>query len=155
MRRELTRPNIKNLSCNYYNTSPGIYETTDPLGANLSINFCTQKEMISRMGDWAYGLDGAVTFWYDNNHIYDATICVRTDLDQHLRNSVILEELYNGLGPIQDTFLRPDSIIYSEFSEPQELTRIDELILELLYHPEMECGMNAAQCEEVIRNLYY
>jgi hypothetical protein len=30
---------------------------------------------------------------------------------------VILEEVYNGLGPVQDTALRPDSLIYSDFSE--------------------------------------
>jgi hypothetical protein len=59
------------------------------------------------------------------------------------------------LGPIQDTGLRPDSIIYQEYSEPQELTEVDELILKLLYHPDILPGMNAAQCEEVIRRLYY
>lgn len=134
---------------------PGIIETADPLEANLNIHFCCQSEMLSKMGDWTHDLDGAVTFRYENNRIYDATICVRTDLSQHLRNSVILEELYNGLGPIQDTSLRPDSIIYAGFSEPQELTKIDKLILQLLYHPQMQCGMNAAQCEEVIRLLYY
>ena len=134
---------------------PGIIETEDPMEANLNIHFCTQSEMLSKMGDWARDLDGAVTFWYENNRIYDATIYIRTDLNQYLRNSVILEELYNGLGPIQDTSLRPDSIIYAEFSEPQELTEIDKLILQLLYHPQMQFGMNADQCEEVIRMLYY
>ena len=96
-----------------------------------------------------------MTFWYEDNAIYDATICYRTDLDQYLRNSVILEEIYNGLGPVQDTDLRSDSIIYSAFSEPQSLTEIDELILKLLYHPDILCGMNAEECEAVIRELYY
>lgn len=134
---------------------PGIKETTDPQEANLNIYFCSLPEMRTLMGDWANDLDGAVTFWYEYDRIYDATICIRTDLNQHLRNSVILEELYNGLGPIQDTSLRPDSIIYVEFSEPQQLTQIDELILRLLYHPQMQFGMDAAQCEAVIRCLYY
>ena len=87
--------------------------------------------------------------------IYDATICYRTDLDQYLRNSVILEEIYNGLGPIQDTALRPDSLIYQGFSEPQWVTPVDELILKLLYHPSILPGMDAQQCEQVIRSLYY
>ena len=134
---------------------PGIYQTQEPLEANLNIHFCDQQEMISLMGDNFYGMDGAVTFWYMDDVIYDAIICYRTDLDQHLRNSVILEEIYNGLGPIQDTTLRPDSIIYAEFSEPQELTAMDELILRLLYHPDIKCGMDAAACEEIIRLLYY
>ena len=90
-----------------------------------------------------------------DNEIYDAIICCRTDLDQDLRNAVILEEMYNGLGPIQDTDLRVDSVIYSGYSEPQRLTQMDELILRLLYHPQMECGMDAQQCADVIRQLYY
>ena len=71
------------------------------------------------------------------------------------RNSVILEEIYNGLGPVQDTELRPDSLIYAGYSIPQWLTPVDELILKLLYHPKMKCGMKAAAVEAVIRQLYY
>ena len=135
---------------------PGIYETDDPSATSLRIYFGDQEEMITLMGDTFTGMDGAVTFWYDGeNEIYDAIICYRNDLDQYLRNSVILEEIYNGLGPIQDTALRPDSIIYAEFSQPQALTDIDELILHLLYHPQIQTGMNAKECEAVIRQLYY
>ena len=134
---------------------PGIAQTQDATQANLRIHFCTQEEMLSIMGDSFTGMDGAVTFWYREDAIYDAIICIRTDLDQDLRNSVILEELYNGLGPIQDTTLRPDSIIYAEFSQPQMLTEMDELILRLLYHPRFRCGMTPKECEAAIRELYY
>lgn len=134
---------------------PGISEVQMPETANLRIHFCSQSDMVDLMGENFYGMDGAVTFWYSYDEIYDSIICYRTDLDQHLRNSVILEEIYNGLGPIQDTSLRSDSIIYSEFSDPQELSDIDELILKLLYHPNILPGMSAEQCETIIRQLYY
>ena len=135
---------------------PGISETQDWGAANLKIHFCGSSEFIDLMGDNFSGCDGGVTFWYDGaNQIYDATIGYVTDIDQEVRNSVILEEIYNGLGPVQDTSLREDSIIYAGYSFPQELTEIDELILKLLYHPDMKCGMNATECEAVIRNLYY
>lgn len=134
---------------------PGIYQSQELAEANLRIHFCSRDEMADLMGSGFYSMDGAVTFWYMDDVIYDAIICYRTDLDQYLRNSVILEEIYNGLGPVQDTALRSDSIIYSEFSEPQELTPMDELILRLLYHPDIQCGMDKAACEAVIRNLYY
>lgn len=134
---------------------PGIYETQDPGQANLQIHFCGESEMLALMGDQFIGTDGCVTFWYLDNEIYDATICYRTDLDQQVRNSVILEEIYNGLGPVQDTDLREDSIIYAGYSTPQELTDVDRLILQLLYHPDMLCGMDAESCEQVIRQLYY
>ena len=134
---------------------PGFRQAQEGESFNLRIYFCLQSEMPSRMGDWATGLDGAVTFWYNANEIYDATICYRTDVDQEVRNSVILEEIYNGLGPVQDTGRRSDSIIYAGYSTPQSLTAVDELLLQLLYRPELVCGMDAAQCEAVIRQLYY
>ena len=134
---------------------PGISQSSEPYLTNLRIHFCSPQKLQNIMGDSFTNMDGAITFWYDADIIYDAVICYRNDIDQHLRNSVILEEIYNGLGPIQDTLLRPDSIIYQEFSQPQALTAVDELILRLLYHPDIQPGMNADQCAEVIKQLYY
>ena len=54
-----------------------------------------------------------------------------------------------------DTVLRPDSIVYQYSNSNTALSEIDWLILTLLYHPEMRCGMDAESCEAVIRNLYY
>ena len=133
---------------------PGISRVEDSSQANLQIHFTDDQGFLNIMGPDLTGLDGAVTYWYDNNAIYDGVICIRSDLYRTLRTSVILEELYNGLGPIQDTMLRPDSIAYQEFSEPQALTKEDELILKLLYHPQIQCGMDAEACERVIRELY-
>ena len=112
--------------------------------------------MTTILGDNFADKDGGVIFWYNGaDQIYQATICYVTEIGQYTRNSVILEEIYNGLGPIQDTDLRQESIIYSGFSEPQTLHPIDELLLKLLYHPDMKCGMTAEECEAVIRQLYY
>lgn len=133
---------------------PGIMEVDSPELANLQLHFCTRREMLDLMGRDYNDLDGAMTFWYNDNEIYDAIICVRTDLAQNVRNSVIQEEIYNVLGPAQDTDLRRDSMIYSGYSTPQELTEIDELILKLLYHPDLQCGMTADDCETMIRLIY-
>ena len=135
---------------------PGIKKSESPEErVNLNFHFCKQSEIIPILGPNFTNVDGGVTFWYQNNAIYSEIICVRNDMDQKLRNSVIQEELYNGLGPVQDTDLRPDSIIYSQFSQPQSLTEVDELILRLLYHPNLKPGMNRTQCEKIIRQLYY
>lgn len=134
---------------------PGISQTEDLTKRNMRICFCDQETLLSLMGSDFENTDGGVTFWYNDNEIYDAIICYRTDVDQSLRNSVILEEIYNGLGPMQDTTIRTDSIIYQGFSQPQWLSPIDVLLLQLLYHPDILPGMNAQQCEQVIRSLYY
>ena len=135
---------------------PGMQETDDPVFADMTLHFCAPEDYLTLMGDQFIGTDGGVTFFYNGaDQIYDATIAYRTDIDQEIRNSVILEEIYNGLGPMNDTSLRTDSIIFSGYSTPQSLTPMDELILRLLYHPQMQCGMDAAACEAVIRQLYY
>ena len=135
---------------------PGMHIVEDPQLANLNVHFCEYDAYITLMGDNFYGTDGGVTFWYNGaNQIYNAIIGYRTETDQQTRNSVILEEIYNGLGPINDTWERMNSVIYGGYSIPQWLSEEDQLILKLLYHPAIECGMTAVQCEEVIRQLYY
>ncbi len=136
---------------------PGLFRTDDPFEADLTISFYSEAELATEMGEYVNGdsCDGIVHYWYESNIIYLEVIGIRNDMSQHLRNSVILEEIYNGTGATQDTMLRPDSIIYQEYSEAQDLTDIDLLLLRLLYHPSIECGMNAEQCEAVIRELYY
>lgn len=135
---------------------PGISQTENTWEANLNIYFTDEQGFVEIMGSDYTNMDGAVTFWYDGaDAIYQAVICIRTDIDQYLRNSVIQEELYNGLGPVQDTRLRSDSLIYQEYSQTQSMTQVDRLILQLLYHQDLRCGMNAQDCEAVIRNLYH
>lgn len=136
---------------------PGIFPAPEnmPQLLNLNIHFCTEDEMLDILGQNFAGCDGGVTFWYNGiNEINDAIICYRTDIDQEVRNSVIQEEIYNGLGPVQDTWLRDNSLIYAGYSTPQQMTDVDKVILQLLYHPDMLCGMNADACTQVIRELY-
>ena len=135
---------------------PGMYEVSDPGSADLKIHFVSQEEMISILGGNFYDYDGGVTIWWnDAQQIYEGVICIRTDLEQYVRSSVIREEVYNGMGPVQDTQLRPDSLIWSGYSTPQSMTQVDMLIMTLLYHPSIRCGMNGSECEAVIRELYY
>ena len=135
---------------------PGMQEAEEEYMADLTIHFCSQEEMVNILGDNFWGMDGGVTFWYDDaNRIYDAIICIRSDMTSPLRRSVILEEIYNGLGPVQDSDLRTDSIIWSGYAEPQNLTIIDEAILKLLYNEAIVCGMTSEECEAVIRALYW
>ena len=71
-----------------------------------------------------------------------------------LGQSGLLEEMVNCLG-LGDSTLREDSIVYQYGSDIKTLSEMDWLIIKLLYNPRIRCGMDAAQCEEVIRELYY
>ena len=99
---------------------------------------------------------GATEYWYytDTNEIHSARIGYRTDIDQSLRNSVLIEEIINTLG-ITDTVLRSDSITYQHSDFNTALSDLDWILLNLLYHPQMRCGMDAEACGIVLRRLYY
>lgn len=137
---------------------PGIAPAAEYEVANLNFYFLAEAAFYAKFGNGIQyeNSDGAASFTFNNttNIIYEGKIGYRTDIDQYVRNSVLLEEVYNLMG-FSDTTLRHDSIVYAGYSTPQQLTDMDWLILRLLFHPEMERGMNAAQCTEVIERLYY
>lgn len=137
---------------------PGMIEAEEGQAAAMDIYFCSEAEVIGLtdafVAEGEY-LDGAVRFWAYDDEIYSAVVGCRDDIDQDLRASVIVEEIYNGLGPVQDTELREDSVIYQYGSEAQKMSDVDLLLLRLLYNPAMKCGMDASQCESVLRQLYY
>ncbi len=137
---------------------PGIEAAPAPIAANLTLNFYNREDFQTYFGRVVNyeDADGAVEYWYYNatNQIHNASVGYRTDIDQYTRNSVLLEEVVNGLG-ITDTKLREDSITYQGFSQTQELSDMDWLIIKLLYHPDIKCGMDLEQCRAVIEKLYY
>ena len=136
---------------------PGIVPARENDLTDMALYFYDYESFNRSFGEFLnYEMaDGAVQYWYytDTNVIYDARIGYRTDVDQYTRNSVLLEEVFNGLG-ITDTVLREDSIAYQGFSQPQELSEIDWLMIKLLYHPKMKAGMNREECARLIREIY-
>jgi len=137
---------------------PGAKEVSEKEIPNLYIYFEGREAFDNRFMEFLNNeyADGAVRYWYDTdmNNIYEATIGYCTDMSEEVRDSVLLEELVNCLG-IGDTTLRDDSIVYQYGSDITELSEMDWLIIKLLHHPKIRCGMDSTQCEEIIRELYY
>lgn len=137
---------------------PGIYARAEGEPGNLMIGFWDSEDFNRSFLDFLNGEDayGATQFWYytDTNEIYTADVGYRIDIDQSTRTSVLIEEIINMLG-ISDTVLRPDSIVYQYSNDNTALSDIDWLILKLLYHPEIQCGMDFDGCRTVIEELYY
>ena len=137
---------------------PGIREAQEDEFENLTLSFLDPDSFRERFSDVVHGEDawGATQYWYytATNEIYTASIGYRTDIPQTDRNSIILEEIVNTLG-ISDSGRRSDSIVYQDSNDNLQLSEIDWLLLELLYHPDIASGMDAEMCEKVIRDLYY
>ena len=137
---------------------PGIREAQEDEAENLTLSFLDQESFRAQFSECVQGEDawGACQFWFYNAtyEIHTAAIGYRTDIPQPDRSSIILEEIVNILG-ITDSELRSDSIVYQHSNENLCLSDVDWLLLELLYHPDMDTAMDAEMCEKVIRDLYY
>lgn len=137
---------------------PGIYAAEQAGQENMSLSFLEPNAFREGFSDVVHGEDayGATQFWYytDTNELHTARIGYRTDIDQSVRNSILVEEVINSLG-ITDTVLRPDSVVYQYSNENTALTDVDLVILKLLYDPAIRCGMDAEDCRDVIWGRYY
>ena len=124
----------------------------------MSLSFLEPNAFREGFSHVVHGEDayGATQFWYytDTNELHTARIGYRTDIDQRVRNSILVEEVINSLG-ITDTVLRPDSVVYQYSNENTALTAVDLVILKLLYDPAIRCGMDAEDCRDVIWGRYY
>ena len=137
---------------------PGIYAAAEEESENLTLSFLQSDDFRNQFSDVIHGEEayGAAQFWYytATNEIYTARIGYRTDVDQNVRNSILIEEIINTLG-ITDTVLREDSIVYQYSDENTVLSDVDWIILQILYDPAIQCGMGAETCAIVVQNLYY
>ena len=137
---------------------PGIAMAQGHQRVTLTLSFLGPEDFHDSFSEVIGGGDawGAAQFWYytDTNEIHTARIGYRTDIPQADRNSILLEEIVNTLG-ISDSELRTDSIVYQYSNENLTLSDVDWLILKLLYHPDMECGMDRDSCHAVIETLYH
>ncbi len=134
---------------------PGIYKA-DGL-VSITIDFYKDTDFYREMGHIVSGnADGAVQYWYDTeeNYIYEGTVAYRTAMDDEIRVSVLKEEIINLLG-ITDTVLREDSITYQYSSTNEELSEMDWIILNILYNDQIKPSMDADECHEIIKRLYY
>ncbi|SEM12475.1 Protein of unknown function [Roseovarius azorensis] len=87
------------------------------------------------------------------DHTYRRAIAlIRTEHPPLLRQSCVHEELAQGLGLADDSpQARPS--IFNDDDEFALLTSHDEILLELLYHPELKPGMTPDEARPIVRRL--
>ena len=137
---------------------PGIRAAAEEEPSELTLSFLDPDSFRLAFSAMLNGEEafGAAQFWYytATNEIHTANIGYRTDIDQAVRSSILPEEIINSLG-ISDTELRTDSIVYQYSDDNTSLSDVDWIILNLLYDPAIQCGMDLDACREIIEDLYY
>ena len=135
---------------------PGIQAAT-ALEQNLTIYFLKDAEFKTQFGHILEGetADGVVQLWHnDSNGTYTGRIGYRQEADQEIRDAIIPEKLVNLLGISRVTMEKEISEDTDE-APVVKLSDLDWSVIKLLYNPRIHNGMNADECEMIIRELYY
>ena len=138
----------------YLNSIKGIPQVSivrDLNLANVCVNFITQWEMSNRVKIdevvWGY----AKCFWNENYEITNGEVFIVYDrTNQTQRHHIILEELTQVLGLLNDSDLYEDSIFFNYYSEITRLSHLDDLILRTLYGSGVKSGMRGADAFQII-----
>lgn len=98
-------------------------------------------------GNWGY-----FSYTYDSGCRMDsAKIAIATDKNSTAsKRHLLREELVGAFGLTNDHELYSDSILYQEWTTVGRLSEVDWLMLNMLYDPDLTCGMDANETYSVL-----
>jgi len=127
-------------------TMPNVTIVEDRAQANMFIWFGPLDEMGQHVANYTQGNWGYFTYWYRSHRIVEAEIAIATDVtNQRERNHLAKEEIVGALGLTNDHDVFSDSILYQPWTTTQELSEVDWLMLNMIYHPSVSPGCDWAE----------
>ena len=81
--------------------------------------------------------------------MYVDTDRANAEEERHL----LREELTQALGLARDSDLYANSIFQSRWTTTTEYAGIDEDVIRLLYHPQMQAGLDETETEEILTQI--
>jgi hypothetical protein len=122
---------------------------------NVEIHFVPVDDFPALEPNYVEGNLGYVYVWWDaDEEIYRARILVSTTgVTPSERAHLIREELTQSLGLLNDSWLYPDSVFYQGWTDTNRYTRLDRLVIEMLYRPELSPGMSIEEAVTVLAAL--
>lgn len=120
---------------------PNVTIVEDRADANVFFWFGPLDELAQHVTNYPEGNWGAFTYWYRSYRMVKAEIGIASDVtNQRERNHLIMEELVGALGLTNDHEVFSDSIVYQPWTTTQELSEVDWLMLNMIYHPDVAPG---------------
>ncbi len=93
-------------------------------------------------------------FWDGSNQIYSGSMYVDIERASDLEQKHLLrEELTQSLGLGKDSGRYPDSIFQMAWTTSSTYANIDEDIIRLLYHPDMETGLARSSTQSLLTQI--
>lgn len=126
-------------------------EIVDSTG-NVDLHFGPESEFETIEPNYVPVNLGFFWVWFDDtDSISNAHILISTTgVTQVERNHLIREELTQSLGLMNDSFTYEDSMFFQEWTETAAYSALDELLIEMLYQPEISSGMGFEEALELL-----
>ncbi len=119
---------------------------------NLEIYFVPQEEFPQYEPNYIPGNLGFFFIWWNGNlEINRGKILISTNqVTQIERSHLIREELTQSLGLMNDAWTYPDSIFYQDWTEVNQFSELDKVVIRILYSPEIRRGMTKQQVRDIL-----
>ncbi|MCT7952826.1 DUF2927 domain-containing protein [Ancylothrix sp. C2] len=132
-----------------------IYLRVDEHNPNMKIYFVPEEEFAEYESNYQpvnYGFFW--TYWNNNQVITRGNILISTeDVTQKERSHLIREELTQSLGLMRDSSRYENSIFYQGWTDVNEYSQIDKVLIQTLYRPQIQPGMSREQVRQVLMGL--
>ena len=104
--------------------------------------------VVENAGAYGFGM----SYQYNGRHqIISGKIGIATDKNNRdSKRHLLREELTGLLGLTNDHELYADSILYQPWTTVGQLSDVDWLMLNMLYDPDLACGMSATQAYRIL-----
>ncbi|MEK7252774.1 MAG: DUF2927 domain-containing protein [Actinomycetota bacterium] len=122
-------------------------------GQNVDLYFAPESEFASiEPGYVPVNMGFFYMFWDGGGNFTQARVLITTTgVTQAERSHLIREELTQSLGLMSDSYTYEDSMFYQGWTDTGAYSEIDELLIEMLYLPEIHAGMESNEALEVLR----
>jgi len=123
-----------------------------PGDGNVDLYFAPEEQFADIEPNYVPVNMGFFWVWWDGQgDITNTRVLVSTTgLSQEERNHIIREEITQQMGLMSDSDTYPDSMFQQAWTTTQAYSELDELVIELLYLPRVQVGMNVEEALSAI-----
>ncbi|MHC1786829.1 MAG: DUF2927 domain-containing protein [Christensenellales bacterium] len=122
---------------------PGVSRVEAAGKPHIQGTYAPLDELADYVEGYAEGNWGYFSYWYDDYRMTKAQIGIASDVtNQVQRNHLLMEELLGALGLGTDIYTYSDSVLYEPWTEVQQPSDLDWLMLGYLYDPRLTPGMS-------------
>jgi len=115
---------------------------TEEMDANVTVYYTTIEDYEEVDPNYVPGSDGFLTAYWSEYGIHEATIFVRAISDETYRHHILLEELTQSLGLLNDADWYEESIFYTDQNSTTQYADIDRTVVSILYRPDIYNNMD-------------